>query len=93
MPFIIILRGLMRVILNTNTIFEGAVLKAGDELEVDFRIAQRWINKGIAHEVKTVKAELSDKAKELIAKSESGAKKVKAKKKKNASNITKTDKI
>ena len=57
----------MKVILNTNTFFEGKALRAGDEIEVNLNVAQRWINKGIAHpvfEVKSTKEEPNIEIKE-----------------------------
>lgn len=45
----------MKVILNTTTNFEGAALKQGDIIDVPLNIAERWINRGIAHEAPQVK--------------------------------------
>ena len=39
----------MKVQLNTITNYEGKPLKSGDEIDIPLNIAQRWINKGIAH--------------------------------------------
>lgn len=39
----------MKVILNTTTNYEGRTFKLGDEADLPLNIAQRWINKGIAH--------------------------------------------
>jgi len=39
----------MEVILNVITNFEGTSLKPGDEIDVPRKIAERWINRGIAH--------------------------------------------
>jgi len=39
----------MRVILNTNTMFEGIPLSIGTVIDVELKVAERWINKGIAH--------------------------------------------
>jgi len=42
----------MKVKLNTLTNYEGCTFKPGDEVDLPLNIAQRWINKGIAHAVK-----------------------------------------
>jgi len=39
----------MKLILNVLTSFEGESLKPGDETDVSQKIAERWINRGIAH--------------------------------------------
>jgi len=39
----------MKIILNTATSYEGKPLKIGDMADLPLNIAQRWINKGIAH--------------------------------------------
>ncbi len=39
----------MKVKLNTTTSYEGKSLQSGDEVDISLNIAQRWINKGIAH--------------------------------------------
>ena len=61
----------MKVILNTNTFFEGKALRAGDEIEVNLSVAQRWINRGIAHpsfEVKPIKEEPKIEVKKEVKK-------------------------
>jgi len=42
----------MKVKLNTKTSYGGQSLKLGDIIDIPLNIAQRWINKGIAHAVK-----------------------------------------
>lgn len=42
----------MKVGLNTITNYEKRSLKLGDEIDIPLNVAQRWINKGIAHPVK-----------------------------------------
>ena len=42
----------MKVILNTTTNYKGCTLKLGDEIDIPLNVAQRWINRGIAHDVK-----------------------------------------
>ena len=42
----------MKIQLNTITNYSGHSLKIGDIIDVDLRIAQRWITRGIAHPVK-----------------------------------------
>ena len=46
----------MKVILNTITNYQDAVLKQGDTIDVELRVADRWIKLGLAHlpEVKPV---------------------------------------
>jgi len=39
----------MKVVLNVVTNFEGTSLKPGDEIGVSQKVAERWINRGIAH--------------------------------------------
>lgn len=39
----------MKVILNVITNFEGKSLKSGDGIDVSRKVAERWINRGIAH--------------------------------------------
>lgn len=39
----------MKVILNTNTVYENNPLSKGTEIDVELRVAERWINMGIAH--------------------------------------------
>lgn len=88
----------MKVVLNTTTSFEGAGLKQGDIVDVPLNIAERWINRGIAHEAPQVKVELSNKVKELIKQSETKEplikKQIKRKPKINdASYLKQTDKL
>lgn len=56
----------MKVKLNVLTNYERQTLNAGDEVDIPLNVAQRWINKGIAHvpkeevkpvEKKVIKAE------------------------------------
>ena len=44
----------MKVVLNTITNYGGASLKPGNVVDIPLNVAQRWINKGIAHEHKEV---------------------------------------
>ena len=39
----------MKIKLNTTTNYEGCTFKIGDEIDLPLNVAQRWINKGIAH--------------------------------------------
>ena len=39
----------MKVVLNRVTSYEGRPLKIGELADIPLNIAQRWINKGIAH--------------------------------------------
>ena len=39
----------MKLILNVKTFYDERTLNAGDEIEVNEKIAKRWINNGIAH--------------------------------------------
>ncbi len=56
----------MRIILNTTTNYQQALLKKGTEIDIELKVAQRWINAGIAHPAPEKKKELSPKAKKLI---------------------------
>ena len=56
----------MRIILNTTTNYQQALLKKGTEIDVELKVAQRWINYGIAHPAPEKKQKLSPKAKKLI---------------------------
>ena len=42
----------MKVKLNVTTNYEGCTFKLGNEIDIPLNVAQRWINKGIAHVVK-----------------------------------------
>jgi len=42
----------MKVKLNVTTNYEGCTFKLGDVIDIPLNVAQRWINKGIAHVVK-----------------------------------------
>ena len=42
----------MKVKLNVTTNYNRQSLKLGDEIDIPLNVAQRWINKGIAHVVK-----------------------------------------
>lgn len=42
----------MKLILNVTTSYEGKPLKPGNEIDIPLNVAERWINKGIAHPVK-----------------------------------------
>jgi len=44
----------MKVVLNCVTNYGGANLKPGNVVDIPLNVAQRWINKGIAHEHKEV---------------------------------------
>ena len=39
----------MKVILNVNTNFEGVSLSQGTEIDVELKVAERWITRGLAH--------------------------------------------
>lgn len=39
----------MKIQLNRITNYEGRTLRLGDEIDLPLNVAQRWINKGIAH--------------------------------------------
>ena len=56
----------MRVVLNTTTNYQKAFFKKGSIIDVELKVAQRWINYGIAHPAPEKKQELSPKAKKLI---------------------------
>jgi len=56
----------MRVVLNTTTNYQKAFFKKGSIIDVELKVAQRWINNGIAHPAPEKKQELSPKAKKLI---------------------------
>lgn len=49
----------MKVILNTNTVYENNPLSKGTEIDVELRVAERWINMGIAH-LPEVKEEIKE---------------------------------
>ncbi len=74
----------MRVVLNTTTNYQQAFLKKGTVIDVELKVAQRWINYGIAHPAPEKKQELSPKAKKLI-------KEYKGKKTKKAEDETNTE--
>ena len=38
-----------KLIMNVNTTYEGIPFRPGDQIDVDEKTAQRWVNKGIAH--------------------------------------------
>jgi len=39
----------MKIKLNVTTSYEGKSFKSGDEIDIPLNVAQRWINKGLAH--------------------------------------------
>ena len=45
----LVISGDIRVIMNCSTAWKGQVLSVGDEAQVENKVAQRWINRGIAH--------------------------------------------
>lgn len=56
----------MRVVLNTTTNYQKAFFKKGTVIDVELKVAQRWINYGIAYPAPEKKQKLTPKAKKLI---------------------------
>lgn len=61
----------MKVKLNTATSYNGQSLKLGDEIDIPLNVAERWINRGIAHIVKdivkdVIKEEVKPEAKKIV---------------------------
>ena len=56
----------MKVKLNTLTNYEGCTFKLGDEIDIPLNVAERWINKGLAHPAKEEIKPVIVKAKEEV---------------------------
>jgi hypothetical protein len=54
------LGGILKVVLNRVTNFEGATLHPGDVINIPLNVSQRWINAGLAHEFKEVKVDIPE---------------------------------
>jgi len=81
----------MKVVLNTITNYGGASLKPGNVVDIPLNVAQRWINKGIAHEHKEVV--VIPKSTLKIIETKTKTKRVKKSKKNDKSYTQRTDEL
>ena len=79
----------MKVVLNRITNFENATLRPGDVIDVELKIAERWINAGLAHEFKEVK-KIADLPEEIVFREPDVKPKVKKPRKKRTKKVNDT---
>jgi len=81
----------MKVVLNCITNYGGANLKPGNVVDIPLNVAQRWINRGIAHEYKEVI--VIPKSTLKIIETKTKTKRVKKSKKNDKSYTQRTDEL